>query len=97
MSASCDRTEHANLLPLQHLVEHLHWGCTDQAQQVWLLEAVFAEHAHQLAEQALRVWGREGSKRLAVDEDGLPLYRSPFYMHEDADTAADLIDPEATP
>lgn len=52
MSASCDRPAHADLLPLQHLVEHLRWGCVDQAQQVWLLEGVFAEHAHQLAEKA---------------------------------------------
>lgn len=50
--------------------------------------------AHELAD-ALREWGGDGAKRLAVDEHDLPLHRSPFYMHEDADTAADLIDPEA--
>lgn len=51
MSASCDKPEHKDLPPLRHLVEHLHWGCTGQAQQVWLIEAVFAEHAHELAEK----------------------------------------------
>ena len=50
-------------------------------------------YAHQLAEQQ-RAWGEDGEKRLAVDEYGAPLHRSPFYMSEDADTAAGLIDPE---
>jgi hypothetical protein len=51
MSASCDKPHHVGLGPMRHLVEHLRWGCTDQAQQVWLLDAVFAEHAHELAEK----------------------------------------------
>lgn len=68
MSASCDRSEHDDLLPLQHLVEHLRWGCTDQAQQAWLLEAVFKEHAHQLAERqrALPLSGVEAGVRDAL-------------------------------
>ncbi|MFI8351306.1 hypothetical protein [Streptomyces sp. NPDC085596] len=48
--------------------------------------------AHELAEQ-LRAWGEDGGKRLAVDEQDLPLHRSPFFMYEDADVAAGLIDP----
>lgn len=56
MTASCDKPNHNTLPPLAHLVEHLRWGCTGQAQQVWLIEAAFAEHAHQLAElQRLRM------------------------------------------
>jgi hypothetical protein len=51
MSASCDKPHHKGLPPLRHLVEHLHWGCTDQAQQIWLLDAVLSEYAHELAEK----------------------------------------------
>lgn len=57
-----------------------------------LLDAVRAEARHEAAEE-LRAWGEDGEKRRAVDEDGLPLHPSPFYMWEDADNAADLIDP----
>lgn len=49
MSASCDKLAHENLPPLRHLVEHLHWGCTDQAQQVWLLDAYRAEVLREVA------------------------------------------------
>jgi hypothetical protein len=69
MSASCDKPHHVGLEPMRHLVEHLHWGCTDQAQQVWLLDAVLSEHAHELAEEqrayASRMEGHPGFHHLA--------------------------------
>ncbi|MBQ1118340.1 hypothetical protein [Streptomyces sp. C3-3] len=54
-----------------------------------LLAEVKSIHARELAE-GLRAWGCDGQKR---KEAG---YASPFYMYEDADRAADLIDPEVT-
>lgn len=48
--------------------------------------AVLAEAADHLA-----AWGEDGHLHLAMDGDGLPLHRSPFFMPEDADTAADLL------
>ncbi len=52
----------------------------------------FEVEAQCRAVAALRAWGEEGAMRLAEDEDGTPLHRSPFYMWEDADRAADLIE-----
>ena len=80
MAASCDKPAHATLLPLQHLVEHLRAGA-DQTQQAWLLEAVFAEHAHQLAERI-----REAAH--------VPEGHEWTVWNAGAEDAADLIDPE---
>lgn len=54
-----------------------------------LLAEVKRVHAHDLSED-LRAWGRDGRKREEAEGS------SPFYMYEDADRAADLIDPEVT-
>lgn len=54
-----------------------------------LLAEVKDTHAHDLAER-LRGWGRDGQERERAE--GV----SPFFMYEDADRAADLIDPEVT-
>jgi len=53
-------------------------------------EATIDAFVQELAEH-LREWGEDGGKRQAADGQGLPLHRSPFFMYEDADVAADLI------
>lgn len=78
----CDREEHIAMEPLAHLVEHLRWGCTGQAQQVWLLEAYRDQVAHELAEKIRQeIQSLKDHEVLEPDKDWA------------ASTAADFIDP----